>query len=74
MGILFSMRPSGLANYREATRRHGNTAGIQFQRFTCRVCGHQKPCEGRKRVSKVAKDGYKCADCAGACAMGADAA
>ncbi len=65
MGSMLFKNPAGAASFRHSTDKM-NMVGVQFQRFTCKQCGQYKTALGRKRITKHHKDGYRCADCAGA--------
>lgn len=64
MSIYHNSQPTATNSFRANTDRLKSMAGVMSMSFTCRVCKCHKRCEGRKRVSKNVKDGYKCADCA----------
>ena len=53
-----------LARQRRATEYQASMAGVMSASFRCATCKQYKRVAGRKRISKHAKDGYMCADCA----------
>lgn len=65
MSIYHQSQPAAIEKFRENTDKRASMAGVQYQHFTCRCCRKSKPLDGRKRLTKHHKDGYKCAECAG---------
>lgn len=65
MSIYEKSRPAALHSFREVTCQRNVMAGVAFPTFLCRICGQCRPAVGRKRISRHARDGFMCAQCAG---------
>ena len=64
MSIYEKSQPAAQHRFREMTEKRASAVGVVFPTFRCRICGEYRPAVGRKRISRHARDGFMCAQCA----------